>query len=79
MILEVHSSIDLTGPVLSAEMLFVPSLAHLTEHCNAGRSSCALTQMLHPMPMATVVGHLTMPCLVWTRVGWSFSLETMQP
>ena len=29
--------------------------------------------------MATAAGHLTMPCLVWTRVEWSRSLETMQP
>ena len=32
MVLEIHSSIPLTGPVLSAEMLSVRSLALLTVH-----------------------------------------------
>ena len=26
---------------------------------------------VEPLPMATVAGHLIMPCLVWTRIEWS--------
>ena len=32
MVLEIHSNITLTGPVLSAGMLSVPSLAQVTVH-----------------------------------------------
>ena len=71
----IHSSIALTGGVLSATLLSVPSLAQVTIHC----SRCALTRTLSPIPMATVAGHPTMPSLVWTGVERSCSLETMQP
>ena len=65
-----HSTIALTGPVLSARMLSVPSLAQITAHYSAGCSRCALTLILSPIPMATVAGHLTMPSLIWRVVSF---------